>query len=52
LPSLVVTGDTALDRLRPLADADQAWLPEPLMSMRLRNWLQGLARVDENSTQA
>ena len=44
LPALVMTGDTAPDRLRLLMQAGQAWLPKPLMPMRLRSWLQGLAR--------
>jgi CheY-like chemotaxis protein/anti-sigma regulatory factor (Ser/Thr protein kinase) len=44
LPALVITGDTAPDRLRLLVQAGQAWLPKPLMPMRLRSWLQGLAR--------
>lgn len=42
LPALVVTGDIAPGRLRLLADADQPWLPKPLMPMRLRSWLQAL----------
>jgi hypothetical protein len=28
--------------LRLLANADQPWLPKPLMPMRLRSWLQAL----------
>ena len=42
MPALVVTGDTAPERLRLLAAAGQPWLPKPLMPMRLRSWLQGL----------
>ena len=45
LPALVLTGDTAPARLRLLADAGQPWLSKPLMPMRLRSWLQGLARA-------
>lgn len=42
LPALVITGDMAAGRLRLLADAGQAWLPKPLMPLRLRSWLQAL----------
>ena len=42
MPALVVTGDTAADRLRLLAEAGQPWLPKPLMPMRLRSWLASL----------
>lgn len=42
MPALVVTGDIAPSRLRLLADANQPWLPKPLMPMRLRSWLQAL----------
>ncbi len=43
LPALVITGDTAPDRLARLKAADQPWLPKPVMPMRLRSWLNGLA---------
>ncbi len=42
VPALVMTGDTAPDRLRLLVEAGQAWLPKPLMPLRLRSWLQAL----------
>ena len=43
LPALVITGDIAPDRLRTLAQAGQPCLHKPVMPMRLRSWLQGLA---------
>lgn len=40
LPALVITGDVAPDRLQLLRDSGLAWLPKPVMPMRLRGWLQ------------
>jgi len=40
LPALVITGDVAPERLQLLRDSGLAWLPKPVMPMRLRGWLQ------------
>ena len=39
LPALVITGDVAPERLQLLRDSGLAWLPKPVMPMRLRGWL-------------
>lgn len=43
LPALVVTGDTAPDRLQRLRASGLPWLSKPVMPMRLRSWLAGIA---------
>jgi signal transduction histidine kinase len=43
LPALVITGDVAAERTRQLDEAGQPWLAKPLMPLRLRSWLRGLA---------
>jgi CheY-like chemotaxis protein len=43
LPALVITGDVAPERLQLLRDSGLAWLPKPVMPMRLRGWLNQAA---------
>lgn len=43
LPALVITGDTSPDRLQRLRDSGLPWLSKPVMPMRLRSWLTGVA---------
>jgi hypothetical protein len=43
LPALVVTGDIAPERLQRLRDSCLPWLSKPVMPMRLRSWLAGVA---------
>jgi signal transduction histidine kinase/CheY-like chemotaxis protein len=49
MPALVLTGDTAPERLRLLADAGLPWLPKPLMPLRLRSWLQAACTAPRRS---
>jgi signal transduction histidine kinase len=42
LPVLVITGDVAPDRLTLLKESGLAWLPKPVMPLRLRSWLASL----------
>lgn len=51
LPALVMTGDIAPERLTQLDAAAQPWLPKPLMPMRLRSWLNGLAHRPDAAPQ-
>ena len=45
LPALVITGDVAPERLQLLRDSGLAWLPKPVMPMRLRGWLNQAANA-------
>jgi signal transduction histidine kinase/CheY-like chemotaxis protein len=42
LPTLIVTGDTAPERLRALASSGLPWLSKPVAPVRLRSWLATL----------
>lgn len=44
LPALVVSGDTAPERVRMLQDSGLPWLSKPLPAARLRSWLAQVAR--------
>jgi signal transduction histidine kinase len=41
--ALIVTGDTAPERLRELADCGLPWLSKPVHPARLRSWLGGVS---------
>lgn len=43
LPTLIVTGDTAPERLRALAASGMPWLSKPVAPVRLRSWLAALS---------
>jgi signal transduction histidine kinase/CheY-like chemotaxis protein len=43
LPALVVTGDSAPDRVRLLQDSGLPWLAKPVPAARLRSWLMTVA---------
>jgi signal transduction histidine kinase/CheY-like chemotaxis protein len=59
LPALIVTGDSAPDRVRLLQDSGLPWLAKPVAAARLRSWLmtvaagargpRGLSRRAENA---
>ena len=42
LPALVMTGDTAPQRLQQLVDAAQPWVLKPVKPLGLRSWLNSL----------
>jgi signal transduction histidine kinase len=43
--ALIVTGDTAPERLRSLADCGLPWLSKPVQPARLRSWVNSIARA-------
>ena len=47
VPTLVITGDVAPERLQMLRDSGLPWLPKPVMPMRLRSWLAAQNAVAE-----
>ena len=54
VPTLVITGDMAPERLQMLRDCGFPWLPKPVMPMRLRSWLaaqQGAVELDSGATE-
>ncbi len=44
VPALVITADVAPERLSMLKDSKLPWLPKPVMPIRLRSWLAGVAQ--------
>jgi signal transduction histidine kinase/CheY-like chemotaxis protein len=45
VPALVITADAAPERLSALKDSKLPWLPKPVVPMRLRSWLAGVAQA-------
>ena len=43
-PALIVTGDTAPERLLALSECGFPWLSKPVKPARLRSWLGSLAK--------
>jgi signal transduction histidine kinase len=43
--ALIVTGDTAPERLRALAGCGLPWLSKPVQPARLRSWVNSIARI-------
>lgn len=43
LPALVLTGDSAPERLQQLHDSGLPWLSKPVLPLRLRSWLHAVA---------
>ena len=43
-PALIVTGDTAPERLRALSECGFPWLSKPVQPARLRSWLGSIAK--------
>jgi signal transduction histidine kinase len=44
-PTLIVTGDTAPERIQALSECGFAWLSKPVKPTRLRSWLGSLTRA-------
>jgi CheY-like chemotaxis protein len=45
LPALLVSGDSAPDRVRLMQDSGLPWLAKPVSPARLRSWLLRAGRV-------
>jgi signal transduction histidine kinase/CheY-like chemotaxis protein len=52
LPALVVSGDSAPERLRLMQDSGIPWLAKPVQAARLRSWLTAVTRRSEAQTGA
>jgi signal transduction histidine kinase/CheY-like chemotaxis protein len=45
LPALLVSGDSAPERVRVMQDSGLPWLAKPVSPARLRSWLAGVGRL-------